>query len=137
MDHTEELYELLKEGIDTTPSTSTGADEQESVDGTTQLYEDPPQVETTPPDDDNPQEHTTGAEEEHKKVRQGVLDNAFEGRGNADKADQALVSQNFSHGAAGDFTTHSVHLQGRSVEKVSYPRSPTLREQVRKITGQF
>jgi hypothetical protein len=72
---------------------------------------------------------------EHKKVRQGVLDKAFSGRAKADSADQKLISQNFAHGKSGDFTTHSVHLQGKSVEKVSHPRRVSLMEQVQKLAG--
>lgn len=80
--------------------------------------------------------NSNGVYDEHKKVRQGVLDRAFSDRGKADAADQALIAANFEHGKSGDFTAHSVHLQGKSVEKISHPRTPTLMELARRVLGQ-
>ena len=134
MDPTEELFDLLKKVGNTNPGTSTGDDEAAPIEAKTDLYEDP-QVETDPAE--GPEEHSDAVEAEHDKVRGGVLGKTLDSKPSADRADQALVSQNFSHGASGDFTTHSTHLRSKSVEKVSHPRSFTLGERVRKTTGLF
>jgi hypothetical protein len=130
-----ELFELLKQAGNTTPGTSTGDDEQAPVSADkTQLYEDPPGVETAPPSDDN-QGFSSGAVEENKVVREGVLNKAFAGKANADKADQALISKNFVNAKPGKFIAHSPHLKGEEVKKASHPRAETLVSAVRRLSG--
>lgn len=141
--HEDELYELLQakqaEGV--------ADNEDDSTVGTTHLYDEPedreggkqtnsPWGEAGPTQDGHPQAdvYSDGAWKGNKETRQELLDNVLSGRAKADSADQKLIAQNFSHGKSGDFTTHSVHLQGKSVEKVSHPRTPTLREQVQAVT---
>lgn len=146
--HEEELYELLqtKKAEGEIPN-----NEDQSTVGTVNLYDDPedreePRQNHSPWGEEGPREgsrpnqafhNSDGAFEEHKKVRQGVVDNIFHDRSKADSADQALIAENFEHGKSGDFTTHSIHLQGKSVEKISHPRTPTLMERVRRVTGGF
>ena len=141
MTHEEELYDLLKSA-----GTSTGDNEDKSTVGVTHLYDDP---EDRPPPgeshskwgdrgptlDGHPQaDHASnGAWAEHKKERQGVLNNLFNSRPSAAAADQKLISENFARGASGDFNSHSVQLQGKSVEKISHPRAATLQQQVRRL----
>jgi hypothetical protein len=128
--HEDSLFELLQskraEAVDT--------NEDDSTVGTTHLYEDEPE-QPKPLQEVNHQ--STGVWEGHKKTRQGVLDTVFDGRSKADSADQKLIAQNFAHGKSGDFTSHSVHLQGKSEEKVSHPRTPTLMAQVLKVAGRL
>lgn len=132
MSHEDELFELLKHGGDTTPQTSVDPnDESESTEGVTQLYPDPPDHETPPPE---PVQFTSAAVEGSKMTRGGVVDRSLDHKP-ADKADQALIAQNFSHGKSGDFETHSLHLKDKSVEKVSHPRSETLSQMVRRVVG--
>lgn len=121
----DELYNVLK------VATQTGDDEGRVVPGTTQLYEDPPGIETAPPDDDN-QSFSEGVAEESKKDREGVLDKAFVGKGNTDVSDQALIRENFAHGKPGQFVAHSTHLEGEEV-KTSHPRAESLTEAVRRL----
>jgi hypothetical protein len=130
---TSDLYELLKHGSTPTPATTTGDDEGESTKGKTQLYEDPPGVETTPPSDDN-QGFSAGVVDESEKVREGVLDKAFVGKANTDRADQKLIQQNFAHGKPGKFIAHSTHLKGEEPKKVAHPRAESLTEAVRRLT---
>lgn len=145
----DELHELLKQSADRA-GTAMENDEDKSTVGTTNLYDDPEdrgkaetvdapwgEAGTTLKGHPQADHQSDGVWEEHKKVRQGVLDRAFSGRSKADAADQALISQNFTHGAAGDFSAHSVHLQGKSIEKVSHPRRMSLMENVRKLTGRI
>jgi hypothetical protein len=146
--HEDELYELLQSKR---ASGEVQNNEGASTVGTTSLYDDPedrveggeqhaPWGEEGPSEGKRPNQafhNSSGVYDEHKKVRQGVLDNAFAGRKNTDAADQALISSNFAHGKSGDFTAHSVHLQSKSVEKVSHPRTPTLMERVAKIAGRI
>jgi hypothetical protein len=67
---TEELHELLKAGSTPLPSTTTGDDEGRVVPGETQVYEDPPGVETAPPDNEG---FSAAVVAEGEKDRQGVL----------------------------------------------------------------
>ena len=144
--HEDDLYELLQ----SKQAEELDNNEDDSTVGTTHLYDEPedredggqtnsPWGERGPTLDGHPQadHQSTGAWEEHKTVRQGVLDNVFDGRSNANKADQKLIAENFTHGKSGDFTTHSVHLQGKSVEKISHPRTPTLQDRVLKVAGRL
>lgn len=145
MSHEAELYDLLQ-GIK--QAEEVDDNEDDSTVGTTHLYPEPEDREdshqsnspwgeagTTRNGQPQPDHQSDGAWKEHQTVRQGVLDNVFSGRAKANKADQALIAQNFKRGKSGDFTTHSVHLQGKSVEKISHVRTPTLMEQVRKTIG--
>jgi len=143
MTNEEELYDLLKSA-----GTSTGDNEDSSVAGVNRLYDDP---EDRPPAgrshsnwgdpgptlNGHPQaDHSSdGAWAEHKKDRQGVLNKLFTKRQEAAASDQKLISENFARGASGDFTSHSVQLQGKSIEKISYPRGSTLQQQVRRLIG--
>lgn len=78
---------------------------------------------------------SNGAYEESIDDRQGVLDRIFAGRDKANKTDQELMRENFEHVAKGDFTTHSVHLQPKSVEKISHQRPATLLQRIHKHVG--
>lgn len=130
----EELHQLLmKVGSNTNPGTSTGDDEAAPAEATTELYEDPKQVETDPPEE--PLEHTETVRGEHNKVRSGVLGKTNISKPSADSSEQKLIGQQLAHGSSGAFTTHSVHLRPKSVEKISHPMS--LGERVRKLTGSF
>ncbi len=145
--HEDELYELLqtKRASGEVPN-----NEGASTVGTANLYDDPddrvegemdaPWGEKGPTEQGRPNQafhNTSGVYDEHKKVRQGVVDKIFFDRKKTDAADQALISANFEHGKSGDFSAHSIHLQGKSVEKISHPRTPTLMEQVAKKTGRI
>ena len=142
----DDLYELLQ----SKKAEEVANNEDISTVGTTHLYDAPedrvdggqsnsPWGEAGPTLNGHPQadHQSDGAWEEHKTVRQGVLDNILDGRSKANEADQKLIAENFEHGASGDFTTHSVHLQGKSVEKVAHPRTPTLMSQVLKVAGRL
>lgn len=145
-EHVDELYELLKTA-DHEPGHLEN-DEDKSTVGTTHVYDEPedrgeggsvdaPWGEKGTTLDGHPQadHQSDGVWNEHKKVRQGVLKNVLDSTSVAAKADQALLSKNFQHVAKGDFSSHSVQLQSKSVEKVSHPRVESLLEQVRRITG--
>ena len=144
--HEDDLYELLQ----SKQAEELDNNEDDSTVGTTHLYDEPedredggqtnsPWGEAGPMQDGHPQadHQSTGAWEGHKETRQGVLDNVLDGRSKADKADQALIAANFAHGSSGDFSSHSVHLQGKSVEKISHPRTPTLMDRVLKVAGRL
>ena len=130
----EELYEIVKQGTNTTPGTSTGDDEGETTKGTTQVYEDPPGVETKPPDDAN-DSFSSGAVEASEDVQQGVLNRSFDSKKNSDQAEQALIRQNFTQAVPGRFIAHSVHLKGERVKKAEHPRSQSLLAAVRRLSG--
>jgi hypothetical protein len=131
--HEDELYGLLqKVGGNTTPQTSTGDDEGESTKGVTQVYEDPPGVETMPRDDN--QGFSTGAVAADKTVREGVVNNVLDSKPKTDQADRALVRQNFTQAKPGAYVSHSVHLQGEE-PKVAHPRSESLVRAVERLTG--
>ena len=146
--HEDDLYELLQSKK---ASGEVKDNESASTVGTTSLYDDPedraeggkpesPWGEEGPSEGSRPNQafhNSDGVYDEHKKGRQGVVDNAFSGRKNTDSADQALIAANFDHGKKGDFTAHSIHLQSKSVEKVSHPRTQTLMERVTKIAGRI
>jgi hypothetical protein len=131
--HEEELFELLKVGATPLPETTTGDDEGKSTKGVTQIYEDPPGLETIPPDAS--QSFSPGIVEEKNKDRKGVLDNAFVGKANSDKSDQALISQNFARGKPGNFIAHSTQLKGEEIKKASHPHAESLSEAVRRLIG--
>lgn len=143
----DQLYELLN-----TPKKASGElpnNEDVSTAATMNMYDDPedrpdPGESHSLWGDEGPSEgkrpnqafhNSTGVYDEAVKDRQGVVKNVFHDPGKASKADQALIAENFAHGSSGDFTTHSIQLQPKSVEKISHPRTPTLMDQVRKIAG--
>lgn len=146
--HEDELYELLQTKR---ASGEIQNNEDASTVGTVNLYDDPedraeagkidaPWGEKGPTEGKRPNQafhNSDGVYDEHKKVRQGVVDHIFFDRKKADEADQALISANFEHGKSGDFNAHSIHLQGKSVEKISHPRTPTLMARVVKIAGRI
>lgn len=139
-----ELFELLQTKR---ADTSLETNEDGSTANTMRLYDDPPgrdEVnswgEEGPKEGDRPNQafhNSSGVWDESKKDRQGVVNLVFEGVPNTNKADQALISENFEHGKSGDFSAHSLHLQGKSVEKISHPRTPTLQERVIRIAGRI
>jgi hypothetical protein len=133
--HEDEFYELLK------TAGKPDTDEDMSTVGTTHVYDEPedrgeagtidaPWGEKGTKDLAH---NSNGVFDESVKVRQGVINNSFDGKAQADKADQKLMAANFKHVAKGDFTTHSVHLQPKSVEKISHPRAISLRDQLNSI----
>jgi len=143
-EHEEALYNLLKTAGE--PET----DEDESTVGTTHVYDEPedrgeagsvdaPWGERGTTQDGHPQadHQSDGAWAEHKDVRSGVTKRVLDSRPKADAVEQKLMAKNFKHVAKGDFTTHSVHLQPKSVEKVSHPRAVSLMEQIRRTTGRI
>jgi len=125
MTHEEELHELL-----TKVGAPTGDDEGRVVPGETQLYADPPGIETAPPDNEG---FSPGVVSESKTDREGVLDKAFAHKGKSDTADQALVRQNFAHGKPGQFIAHSTQLEGEQ-PKTAHPRAESLTEAVRRLS---
>lgn len=127
---TEELHELLKAGSTPLPSTTTGDDEGRVVPGETQVYEDPPGVETAPPDNEG---FSASVIAEAEKDRQGVLNRTFEHKGKSDSADQKLISQNLAHGKPGQFIAHSTQLKGEK-PKVAHPRAESLTDAIRRLT---
>lgn len=143
--HEDDLFELLQPKL----AEEVPNNEDDSTVGTIGLYDEPEDREPSgqtnsswgergPTQDGQPQAdvYTDGAWEGAKETRQGVVDNALSNRAKADKADQKLIGQNFRHGKSGDFTTHSMHLQGKSVEKISHA-TPTLMERVVKVAGRL
>jgi hypothetical protein len=147
---------LEKEASDTMPSTSTGADEQESADSdATQLYENPPEEKSVDTADENRSDHTQTPEKEENAVlfnkgtqalatetRGGVLRRAFSGMPSQSAVQQAILSSQLDAAARGDFETHGAQLQGASKRmeqtKTAHPLAhsePTLMERVRGITG--
>lgn len=135
MNTTDELYEMLRKIGNSSPGTSTGDDESAPVEKPEDLYTDPPGIETVPPD--APQQHTQEVQNVHDDGRGKMVDRIMDSKPLSDSADQKLISQNFAHGASGNFTTHSLHLREKSVEKISHPRSETLAERVNKVAGRF
>lgn len=142
--HEDRMYAFLKEGGDTNPSTSTDTkDESESTVGVTHQRDTPEDREPAatitapwgekPPVD--PQQHGTGVKEEHHKGQRELLNRAFGGKGKAEKADQAVISQNFAHGSSGDYESRAPLLQSKAKEKVSHIRTPSLMTRVRGLLG--
>lgn len=149
--HEEELFDLLKEGTDTTPKTSVETNEDDKTVGTQQLYDDPIGRESGNADApwgekgeqqagrQEPFHNSEGVWKEHQTTRHGVLDKAFSGLGAASKADQSLIAQNFK---TRGYETHSALLESASKPeqsntqvKVSHPRGQTLLETVKGLLG--
>lgn len=125
MNHEEQLMQLLKEGSDLNPSTSTDPKEESRMtSGETDLYDD--SEETPEPSD----EFSAEIAQESEKVREGVLGKALT---SIDKTDRQLMAENFSHVSSGQFETRSVHLKPKA--KLAHYRPPSLMEQVKKVTG--
>lgn len=130
-----------KEGSDTNPATSTDTqDETRPTVGTTSLYDNPedrssgdidaPWGEKGP---DDPAHHGSGAWNKHVETKHELLDKAFSGTQTAAKAEQQLISDNFAHGASGDFESHAPLLHAKSKTKAT--KEPTLMEKVRAVAG--
>ena len=125
--HEDALYELLKEGGEF----ETNHD---------MMLEGGPPERTAPKDQaDSGTEEVyrfgTGVVAEHEKGQQGLLDQAFANKGKAEKADQAIMSQNLAHASSGNFETSAPLLQPKSREKVGHPTAPTLLQKVRGLIG--
>lgn len=143
----DELFELLKLSA---PETQIENDLDKTTVGVTHMYEEPegrssgetgsPWGERGPTDTQgNPDahQHSSGAEDGHKETRQELLGTLFANKKGMDQETQALMSQNFQHVASGSFSAHSVHLQGKSLEKTSHPRAQSLMERVLKAAGRI
>lgn len=128
-----ELYELLKSSA----STKTPDNEDESNPGMENTYVHIPDSLDLMADANTaePHVHTTGAHEANKDVRFGVLGRSFAGKTKADAEHMKCISKNFAHGASGDYTTHSTHLQSKPVEKVAHLLTATLMERVKSVAG--
>ena len=143
----EALFDILQ-GTKVAGDTDVKTNEDDSTVGTTHIYDEPedrepagqsdsPWGEAGPTKDGNPDPvvYSSGARDQHRETRQGVIDTTFSSKPKSDTVEQKFIEENFAHGASGDFTTHSVHLQPKSVEKISHPRSSTLMEDVVKKLG--
>lgn len=83
----------------------------------------PPPDKTTAPFPQNTENYTLA-----QKERRDVAGRAYATTPAAEQADQALLSANFDHARRGDFTAHSVLLQGKTKEA-----SATLSEQASRL----
>lgn len=81
--HEDELYELLKTGQNASGTTLETNDA--STKGDSDIYEEPA-TEPTP----EPDEHSAVAEKEHRKVRGGVLSQAFNNAAKKDPQDREV-----------------------------------------------
>ena len=79
-----------------------------------------------------PNHHSNGAYAEFKKGREELLSRIFDGKGSSDKTEQGLISQSFSHGASGDFSTSSPQLSGKAKEASQHE---TLLDRTRRLVG--
>lgn len=129
MDHTDELYNLLKESKATTPATSTGDDEERSTKEVAEVY--PPVPKDVPPAD----QLGTGTIAAHKDTREGVVDRSLSSLQSASKADKTLISENLVHGKPMQYKTHSLLLQKSGSKKVAHPKFQSIKEQILKIAG--
>lgn len=135
----DEFFELLKQGTPT-PATSTDPkDEARSTVGMTGLRDNPEGRSKDAPDapwgekGPGPIVHSEGATTENAMERLGILRKAFSGTPQAERELHELVSQNFTHGASGQFTTRTALLKTKA--KLAYPRAASLMEMVRQVTG--
>jgi len=132
----DELYELLKQGSDA--GTQMPNNEDQSVSGTTNLYEDPQDrvpagYGGSPWGEDGPKGvyHSDGVRAESIKDRQGVLGRAFGERALSNGGDEKrLMAKHLATAASGNFETHSLGMGGRTPEKTA-----SLMERVRKLSG--
>jgi len=139
--HETRLYELLKvgESMDTNEDETTADQDNGPPDPSDRDSGDIGAPWGEPDGSENhmgtAQHHSSAVQELHDEGREKQLERSFSSKTDADKTHQATISQNFAHGASGEFTTHSAHLRPKSVEKLSHARQPTLMEQVRRLTG--
>lgn len=70
---------------------------------------------------------------ESKRDRQSLVERAFGRFNEAQRSEQALLSANFDHARAGDFTAHSVLLQSKTKEG----SAKSLSERVRGVLDRF
>lgn len=135
--------EFFQKLADETP----GDDEESTAVGTTHVHDDPPKRpegnldaawgEKGPEENgrQDAQQHGEGVEAEETRTREDATKNLFDSRASADAAHQALLAQNLTHAASGDFTTHSLHLKPKA--KLAHARTPTLSEQVLRVAGRY
>jgi hypothetical protein len=71
----------------------------------------------------------------YNDTREGVVERSLSGAGAAAQTAQKIVGENLTHGASGEFTTHTLGLRPKSKEKLSHDQAPTLSEQLRKVLG--
>lgn len=134
----DEFFELLKQATPTPATSVDPKDEARSTVGMTGLHENPKDRPTKTPDapwgeqGPGPIVDSEGAQTENTKDRLGVLRKAFSGTPQAERAMQELISQNFAHGASGQFTTRTALLKTKA--KLAH-RAPTLMERVREVMG--
>lgn len=120
MDHTEDFYKFLKAGSDT----STGDDEQRTVQGEENTYEGAgPSPEIQMPAD----AISPGVVAVAKDARIGLLNRSLSELERSATADKALIGQNFS---TTEFGSHSPLLQ-----KASSPRFVSIKDQALKLCG--
>jgi hypothetical protein len=131
--HEDRLFALLKEGE------SLETNEDQTTRGYTNVYPNPPgrddQWGEKGPQEGGrnaPSVHSTGAVEGNKDTRFGVLGRVLDNKDQAAAAARALMAANLDTVRKGDYESHSPLLQ-----KVSFPRSRTLTEQVLRTTGRL
>jgi len=122
----QELLELLM------PKTADAVvnNEEETRHDHAQVYADPPGYKA--PDFIRPQ-FGDAMKDLHNDTRSGVTQRGFSGRGEADRSAQQTIAQNFANGAAGKFTTHSLHLRPKSIDKMAHSPALTLVERLRQL----
>jgi len=134
--HEDELYELLKQGSDA--GTTLPNNEDQSVSGTTSLYEDPddqnaagttesPWGKEGPKD---PYHNTNAAHQASVDVRHGVLERSFKNMPQASRDAKAAISKNFT---TRDYTSHSAQLQSKTAQ--AEPPKASLMESVTRLVG--
>lgn len=67
-------------------------------------------------------------------TRDGVVGRLLSSAEVAKRNAQQTIAENLAHGASGEFSTHSVLLRPKSVEKLGHAQAPSLSEQVRRAT---
>lgn len=137
---------LAKEAMTPTPATATKDNENESVKGKLQVYEDPEGRESGTGEGPwgerprmadgrhQPFHQNDATYAESKNVRRGVLDRVLATFKPAQQADQKLMSANFDHVRNGDFEAHSALLQGKTKTGA---RQGTLGDRVKALVGRF
>jgi len=122
----QELMELLM------PKTAEqlANNENETRHDHTQLYRDPPgYMETT----FGRPEFGGAMKDLHDDTRDGTTKRLFSSRAEADRSAQQIIAQNLTNGAAGRFSTRSLHLRPKSNDKIAHTPSLTLAERVRQM----
>jgi len=137
---------LAKEAETPTPATALKSNENESVKGKNQIYEDPEGRESgtgegpwgEPPrmvDGRHQPFHQNDATfAESKNVRRGVLDRVLSNFAPAKKVTSEVMGKNFDHVRSGDFETHSALLQEKTK---TGSRQETLGDRVKNLLGRF